>query len=131
MPIEEGIAPLVYELNRFDMFKPCWSCEGHLGPKGDLWKVPRVWFYCSSVVHVRLLSDVLAQLQADRATHVPWRVRVTFSDVDNPDTTFSLRPDIFDDDECSLEKLQQDVRIISERLEPMIASAANRVLGEI
>jgi len=51
-PIESGIAPLVFELKRLGVFEPCWSCEGHNDPGGNLWKIPRVWFYCDSVVQV-------------------------------------------------------------------------------
>ena len=53
-PLENGIAPLAYELKRLEAFQPCWSCEGHYGsggPGDGLWKKPSVWFYCDSVVH--------------------------------------------------------------------------------
>ena len=35
-PIETGIVSLVFEMKRLGIFEPCWSCEGHLGPAGDL-----------------------------------------------------------------------------------------------
>ena len=58
-PVEEKIAPLVFELKKLGVFFPCWSCEGHNDPSGKLWKLPRVWFYADSVVHLRLLSDAI------------------------------------------------------------------------
>jgi hypothetical protein len=42
-PIEISIAPLVFEGNRLGVFDTCWSCEGHNGPDGKLWKMPKVW----------------------------------------------------------------------------------------
>ena len=91
-PLESRIAPLVYELKRLEVFDPCWSCEGHNGTDGALWKIPRVWFYCRSVVHLRVLADALKELHLDRRLSVQWRVVLTFSDGDNADTTFSLEP---------------------------------------
>ncbi len=41
-PLESRIAPLVYELKRLEVFDPCWSCAGHNGTDGALWKIPRV-----------------------------------------------------------------------------------------
>ncbi len=91
-PLESRIAPLVYELKRLEVFDPCWSCEGHNGTDGALWKSPRVWFYLRSVVHLRVLADALKELHLDRRLSVQWRVVLTFSDGDNADTTFSLEP---------------------------------------
>jgi hypothetical protein len=91
-PVEPAIMPLVYEMVRLGTFRPCWSCEGHLGKDGALWKVPRVWFYCDSVALPRLLSDGLKDLRHAGSLSTSWQVVVTFSDRDNPDTTFSLEP---------------------------------------
>ena len=91
-PLESRIAPLVYEIKRLEVFDPCWSCEGHNRADGTLWKIPRVWFYCRSVVHLRVLADALKELHMDQRLSVPWRVVLTFSDGDNADTTFSLEP---------------------------------------
>ena len=73
-PLESRIAPLVYEIKRLEVFDPCWSCAGHDGADGALWKIPRVWFYCRSVVHLRVLADALKELHLDRRLSVPWRV---------------------------------------------------------
>ena len=90
--LESRIAPLVYALKRLEVFDPCWSCEGRNGTDGALWKVPRVWVYCRSVVHLRVLADALKELRLDRRLSAPWRVVLTFSDRDNADTTFSPEP---------------------------------------
>lgn len=126
-PIESGIAPLAFELKRLGVFEPCWSCEGHNDHDGKPWKIPRVWFYCDSVVHVRLLSDVLKELEIDELINVPWQVRLTFSDEDNPATTFSLEPEI--GSQISLGALQEDIKVIARYLAPMFTRRAE-VLAE-
>ncbi len=72
--------------------RPFRSRAGLGGADGALWKIPRVWFYCRSVVHLRVLADALEELHLDRRLSMPWRVVLTFSDGDNADTTVSLEP---------------------------------------
>ncbi|GBF25426.1 hypothetical protein MnTg02_00457 [bacterium MnTg02] len=91
-PLEQRIAPLVFELKKLGAFCPCWSCEGHLGPDGKLWKLPAIWFFARSVVHVRLLADTVQDMIAERLLNAHWHVRVCYSDRDNSDTAFSLEP---------------------------------------
>ncbi len=93
-PLEARIAPLVYEMKRLGVFEPCWSCEGHSKPDGSLWKSPQVWFYAHSVVHLRVLANGIKELHLSEKLSVPWQIRVTFSDADNAETTFSLQPRI-------------------------------------
>ena len=123
-PIETMIAPLAFELKRLGVFEPCWSCEGHNDHDDKLWKIPRVWFYCDSVVHVRLLSDVLKELEIDELINGPWQVRLTFTDEDNPATTFSLEPEIGPGPELSLKILQEDVKAITQYLHPKFTRRA-------
>jgi len=123
-PLEAGIAPLVYELNRLKVFHPCWSCEGHYGSGDRLWKAPKVWFYCRSVVHLRLLSDSLTELHARNIVGVPWQVRLTYSKADDPDTMFSLEPVVDWSDAPSLDALQADVGAIAEHLCGMVTGRA-------
>ncbi len=93
-PLEARIAPLVDELTRLEGFHPCWSCEGHHGPDGALWKIPRVWFYSESLVHLRVLADAVKELHLTATRSVLWRVVLTSSDEANAGTTFSLEPDL-------------------------------------
>lgn len=122
-PLETLIAPVVYELNRTGYLTPCWSCEGHLHKDGSLWKTPRVWFYCKSVVHLRLLAEALKEMHIQKWTSVPWRVGVTFSDPDNPDTTFTLEPDP-NGTFATLASLQKDIAAIAEHLGPELRTQA-------
>lgn len=126
-PLESRIAPLVYELKRLEAFHPCWSCEGHNGPDGKLWKIPRVWFYCDSVIHLRVLADAIKELHLAKMLSIPWRVILTFSDEDNADTTFSLEPDL-GDDRPLLAALQRDIHAISDHLRERTFSEARKIL---
>jgi hypothetical protein len=125
-PIEGRIAPLVYELKRLGVFHPCWSCEGHNGPDGGLWKIPRLWFYCESVVHLRVLADALDELHLNQRLSAPWRVVLTFSDDDNADTTFSLEPSL-EATPAPLAALQRDIETIAEHLRDAVFDEARKL----
>ena len=129
-PIELAILPLVFEMKRLGMFRPCWSCEGHLRPDGSLWKMPRVWFYCDSMVQLRLLSDGLNHMANAGCLRAPWRIVVTFSDPDNPETTFSLEPALSHDREISLPALQKDVAEIARSLHAIMTKEARDLQWE-
>lgn len=126
-PVEPKIAPLVFELKRLGVFFPCWSCEGHNDVSGTkLWKLPRVWFYADSVVHLRLLSDAVNEMSVQGLLSTKWQVVVTFSDDSNADTAFSLEPGA-DAGEVGLDKLQADIAVICERLAPEFEKACAKL----
>lgn len=126
-PVEPLIAPLVFELKRLAVFHPCWSCEGHNDDAGNLLKIPRVWFYADSVVHLRVLANAVAGMHGARMLSTCWQVAVTHSDNDNPDTTFSLEP-AADGGGKSLQELQRDARVIADNLEPRFREAGASLL---
>jgi len=113
-PLEPMVTPLVFELKKLGVFHPCWSCEGHSCTFGSVYKIPRVWFYADSVVHLRALSDATAHMFCEKRLNACWHITVTFSDRDNPDTAFSLEPVAAHD--CSLHKLQVDLRTMATNL---------------
>ncbi len=125
-PLESRIAPLAYELKRLEAFHPCWSCEGHNDPAGKLWKIPRIWFYCNSVVHLRVLANAVKELHLAKKLSVPWRVVLTFSDEDNADTTFSLEPSL-DHERPLLPALQRDIDTIAEHLRDLTFTEARKL----
>jgi hypothetical protein len=125
-PIEPQIAPLVFELKRLGVFHPCWSCEGHNDAAGQIWKRPRVWFYAESVVHIRALAEAVDRLFATGRVSACWRVVLTHSDADNPDTTFSLEPDL-DGTVYGLSVLQADARALAEGLDAHFWGACERL----
>lgn len=126
-PIEPGILPLVFEMKRLGFFRPCWSCEGHLSKDGALWKLPRVWFYCASTAHLRLLGDGIKDLQLKGKLSAAWHVVVTFSDADNPDTTFSLEPAENTEDAALLPGLQKDALVIAQSLEEIMTGQSKKL----
>lgn len=125
-PLETRIAPLVFELKRLGVFEPCWSCEGHNKPDGALWKIPRVWFYCRSVVCVRVLADGIKELHLKGKLSVPWQIVITYSDDDNADTTFSLEPRL-QADSASLIALQNDIDAIAQHLRELVFTEAHKL----
>lgn len=126
-PIEPAVAPLVFAMKQLALFQPCWSCEGHLGLDGTIWKIPRVWFYCGSVVAVRLLSDGLRSLEQAKKLHAPWQVTVTYSQADTAETTFSLQPTLPLDDAEKLPALQEDIASIANNLSALMKSQAHNL----
>ncbi len=101
-----------------------------------MWKIPRVWFYCRSVVHLRVLADALEELHLDRRLSVPWRVVLTFSDGDNADTTFSLEPGALEPSPLapnrgaprpSLAALQRDLGTSAQHLREVVFEEARKL----
>ncbi|MFZ1990733.1 MAG: hypothetical protein WAW96_13305 [Alphaproteobacteria bacterium] len=130
-PIEPIIAPLVFELKRTGFLDPSWSCEGHNGPDGLLQKLPRVWFNCSSMVQVRLLANSLSCLRANKSLRHPWHLIVTFSDPDNPETTFSLEPNLAEGEKASLADLQSDIGTLVYALRSALRDEARSLQGAL
>lgn len=117
-PLEPAVAPLVLEMKRLQVFRPNWSCEGHNNPQGQLWKLPKVWFYCDSVLCVRILSETVHHMRVKGGLSATWGVLLAHSDIDNPETTFSLEP-LLDPDahgQPTLGQLQNDLRLLADGL---------------
>lgn len=124
-PLEPKIAPLVYEMQRLDVFQPCWSCEGHNGPDGAVWKLPRVWFYADSLVHARALSDAVKAWKLGHQLKATWQVVLVSLEADNPDCSFSLEPLM--DPELTLADLHGDVGVITAALHDVVVQAAEEL----
>ena len=127
-PVEPLVAPLVFELKKLGVFHPCWSCEGHPDRDGGLWKIPRIWFYANSVVHIRGLAEAVGRLFNARLLSSRWQIVLTYSDADNPDTTFSLQPDL--GPETSLSSLQGDLRVLADELGRTFWSACDALAAQ-
>ena len=126
-PIEPGITPLVFELKRLAFFEPCWSCEGHDDELGTLWKAPAVWFYCSSMLQLRLLNDSIKSLEHTQALKTRWQISVTHSDPKNPETTYALMPAAPSAGNVLLADLQADVLAIASALNETLRDQANNL----
>ena len=126
-PVEPAVVSLVYEMKRPGVYEPCWSCEGHLGADGKLTKLPQLWFYCDSMVHVRLLASTMAKLKYGGHLSAAWHVVVTYSDPDNPQTTFSLELAAAQEHELTLPALHKDLAEMARLLHGMIAGEAQNL----
>jgi len=115
-PIEPNIVPLVYAFYDSHIYDPCWSCEGHLDGTGDhLQKIPRVWFYASSMVYPRLLVEYLDDLLFKKKIRHPWGVRI-LSWSDTSEARFSLEPVSPDQRSITLNELHDDILVIAGSL---------------
>lgn len=126
-PIEAAIAPLVFEIQRLGVFEPCWSCEGHDGLDGKLWKRPAIWFYCDDVIYLRLLADAIEDLYLAKKLTFHWQVKITYSDVASPDTVFALEPERRRLAEVKLEDMRGDIRVIAENLYEFVHEHARKI----
>lgn len=129
-PLEDKITPLVFEIKRMGVFEPCWSCEGHLGLDGKLWKLPMIWFYAKSMVHIRVLSDALKELHHNKTILNEWVIAVTHSDADNPSTCLSLRPERVLEAQ-DLTSLHQDIKNMEENLVGVVRSVAQKLVNKL
>lgn len=110
-PLEPAIAPLVYQIKKLGVFQPFWSCEGHYGPDGKPWKMPRVWFYSDSAVHVRVLAECLHELRGHGRLACAWQVALTYCEPENTGAAFALEP--APGESPTLAELQADARRIA------------------
>lgn len=122
-PIENGIAPLVFEVNRLGVFDTCWSCEGHNGSDGKLWKTPKVWFRAESQVHLGLLGQCLHDLRITGAVKAVWQVTLVSVDDQDVETLFCMEPRI-EERAPQLSDLQADAQAIAARLPDLMVKQA-------
>ena len=78
------------------------------------------------MVHLRDLADAVKELHLAETLHVPWRVVLTFSEADNPDTTFSLEPDLYHR-RPPLPALQRDINAIADHLHDLAFTKARKL----
>ena len=112
-PIEGGIVPLVYALYSLRLVKPCWSCEGHLGPDKNIHKQPKVWFYSHSEIYPKLIAQTISDLQGKGKIDMCWGVKVLPFSQSLFQTTYSIEPVMSVQD---LPKLRSDIIIMGQTL---------------
>lgn len=127
-PIEPLIVPLVYAFKTTGICTPCWSCEGHLDQKGELWRLPQVWFYSRSVFYPRIIAEYLLDLQIRKEISHNWQVNIISPTPHSMDVTFSLVPHIPVGSTTSLGSLQQDAQVIARNLATSIKQKAQTYL---
>jgi len=119
-PIEKKIVPLVYAFFDSHVYEPCWSCEGHLNNSGDhIHKLPRIWFYTSSIVYTRLLAAYLEDLHFKKQLTHAWGIRI-LGWSDTSEARFSLEPILGERDSAHLLDLQNDAAVIAKSLKKSV-----------
>lgn len=131
-PIETNVVPLVYELAAMRVIQPCWSCEGHLNPNGELWKIPQVSFYSASPIYAQLLLRHISALKLQKRLTYPWHVAL--SDFGQTwDVTYTLEPNLNYDQarHVQLNLLQRDLNTLAENLCARLKTLAQAMLTEL
>lgn len=71
--------------------------------------------------------DAVERLYVAKKLKHQWRIRVTYSDEDNPESAFALEPDSYDLGEAKLEDLHKDIRVLTENLHDLVKEHAEIV----
>ena len=115
-PIEDAILPLVYAFYTLRLLTPCWSCEGHNDHRGDIFKIPKLWFYSSHDFYPKLIAQWVSTHKGEGKLNNHWGVRILpFSQTDFA-TTYSLEPLDVNIQQTQLSSLQQDVKTIAANI---------------
>lgn len=129
-PIEPKVLPLVYGLSELRLVQPCWSCEGHTRNNKQIHKLPQVWFYSHNVVYPQLIAEHLHNLRVKHELNEPWHVTVSPFSADNLVGTFLIKPELDKGvSNISLEKLQWDLRLISDNFAIHVRKFAHEMLN--
>jgi len=127
-PIESSIVPLVYCFNSMNICKTCWSCEGHNNSRGQLDKLPQLWFYTDSFMLLRIIDDCLSLLKAKSLLVVSWALSLTYTAKSCQQNTFVLKPDLSLVDKIDLKSLHKDIIVISENLPELLKKSSEDYL---
>jgi len=126
-PIETGIVPLVYKFYSLRVCTPCWSCEGH---DSGVKKIPRVWFYSSSLAYPRLILDYINRLKHRKLLMYKWHITLT-SPSGDLESAFSLEPNLNYNSNLRLDYLHKDIRTIADRFIENICFLAKTYIENI
>lgn len=74
-PIERRIVPLVMEFQYIEGIQTCWSCEGHENARGELIKLPRIWFYVADLVYLPVLQRYIDVTTALGRLNCDWQIK--------------------------------------------------------
>lgn len=126
-PIESKVVPLVFEMAASRLMQTCWSCEGHMDNNSKLWKVPQVSFYSESPIYPKLVLIHLTRLYQSKILGYRWHVVLSdFSQSLN--LTYSIQPDLNQEEAPRLGLLQQDLQIISNEMHSKLKQIARELL---
>lgn len=127
--IESGIVPLVYEFYCLRSCHPCWSCEGHNDSDGNIYRLPQVWFFTTSVIYPRLIDEHIHALRHKEKLGTPWHVCLTYAPSESPYSAFALKPNMTESVKPTLESLQSDAMAIARGFSDNIRVRAEEYLA--
>lgn len=130
-PIETAILPLVYAFYTLRLTMPCWSCEGHNDPHGDIFKTPKLWFYSAHEFYPKLVAQYVSKLKGDRKLTNHWGIRVLPFSQSMYTTTYSLEPLDINAEPTDLTSLQQDIKIIAQDLREGLFKLASHYIERV
>ena len=130
-PIEPNVCPIVYALYTLRLLTPCWSCEGHDNEKKQIIKMPKVWFYSKSLIYVKLISETLSSLKANKSLSYYWTVKILPYSESMLTMTYSLEPDIQYEEAVELNLLHRDMYVIGEKLRYEVHALARQYINRV
>lgn len=129
-PLEEKVVSLSFELASTRLIETCWSCEGHFGHDGKLWKLPQVTFYAHSPVYPQLMLRHIQGLANSKRMAYEWKI--VLSDFGQSwNFSYNIEPNLNGVTEPRLGALQQDLQLIAENLCESLKGLARKMLEEI
>ncbi|MDH5178369.1 MAG: hypothetical protein OEZ39_06890 [Gammaproteobacteria bacterium] len=130
-PIEKDVVAIVFELTALRLIQPCWSCEGHLDGRGELWKLPQVSFYAASPLYPKLICNYLTRLRHQKQLHYVWQVNlVDYGQTWSP--AYQIEPCLNQISKpVELTLLQEDLRSIGNNLAEQIKQEARHMLANM
>lgn len=129
-PIESNAVKIVFELRQLGLFEPCWSCEGHLDPSGQIYRLPQVSFYCANPMYVVILHEHVDLLHYSKHLHAFWHIAMT-SLGQKMGVTYLLEPLLKEDTPISLDELQEDLHHIGDNLAYRLKTIAEARLAKL
>lgn len=109
----------------------CWSCEGHMNPQGELWKVPQVSFYSPSSVYPKLLVNHITRLKMEKKLAYDWQVVLSDYGQENWGVTYTVEPKLEASVSPRLGGLQGDLLKIAEDLSDHLKNEARKMLRAV
>lgn len=130
-PIESAVISIVFEITTLRLIQPCWSCEGHLDGRGELWKLPQISFYSASALYPMLINNHINRLKYNNLLNYPWMVTmVDYGQTWSP--TYQIEPSLNQTREgLDLQLMQNDLQRIGENMANCIKDEARLMLASI
>lgn len=123
-PIESNIVPIVYALFTMRQMMPCWSCEGHIDNKGNIIKLPKIWFYSVSEFYPKMVASYLSDLKGKHITKNEWMVSILPFSQSMFTVTYSIEPKVIDIKLLALPSLHKDIILIGQGFRKNILNSA-------